>query len=512
MNCFQKYYRRSYNALNKLIEIYKNGYNKNRTFQFQSSSKLDFMRNQRVMLEEQGNFVFTTMVALLGLNKESIENTGKFEEYAKNTFLANLRTQGLASPLMARINLFDNMRVRETDFDNWLSIQIDIPGDTKNIDHLKRVRNGLLHSNFYVDDEFPELNIAHIKTKSYYESEVLGPEFNMFVLEYFSNIKELGLTEKIYTYTILSGDIKTREQLFLVLKELYINIFNYDKLKTMCNNTPELLMKECNNNGVVDFDAFIEKMKKAQNYDNFSIDSRQLSLMEMAHMFIYIERNYGDEFFEMSYDKQHAIISSHLQYLLNPKREISNWLVHFSYLYSTLYNGRFNPMFFEGDEFATESCYPALMILKAYLIMYRMQQTDFAEIDYDNIYDITSDSLVQLLSENLKDPNDITNYFKESFDSEKAKRVLTTDKEIWNKVICEVIRNSLAHGNVIPSINIKTFEAEIELIDVDKKHDTARKIKMPLKTFEKFLNSEAFQPRNCYAKDETLTLNRKKSE
>ena len=49
----------------------------------------------------------------------------------------------------------------------------------------------------------------------------------------------------------------------------------------------------------------------------------------------------------------------------------------------------------------------------------------------------------------------------------------------------------------------------IELKDIDPKKGTIRTIVFPLKKYEKFLNSEAFNPCNCYKKDETKNLIKK---
>ena len=62
------------------------------------------------------------------------------------------------------IDNFDTSRVVSTDFDNWLSILTKIDADTTNFDHLRRVRNGLLHSNFYLEQDPSGLNITRIKT------------------------------------------------------------------------------------------------------------------------------------------------------------------------------------------------------------------------------------------------------------------------------------------------------------------------------------------------------------
>ena len=46
--------------------------------------KNKYISNPKVAQSEFNNIMFTIMIALLGLNKEAIENTGKIIEYKKN--------------------------------------------------------------------------------------------------------------------------------------------------------------------------------------------------------------------------------------------------------------------------------------------------------------------------------------------------------------------------------------------------------------------------------------------
>lgn len=84
MEVWERYYRRSYNAINRLIDVYKNGYDKNNTLNFRSELIKKFMSNPKIAQSEFDNIMFTIMIALLGLNKEAIENSGKITEYKKN--------------------------------------------------------------------------------------------------------------------------------------------------------------------------------------------------------------------------------------------------------------------------------------------------------------------------------------------------------------------------------------------------------------------------------------------
>ncbi len=487
------------------MEVYRNGYDESKTREFQNHLRKCMLTNPKLMKEERASIMFTAVVALLGLNKESMERTNKFSDYKKNHHPMNIRSMSISPEARMKINEFDRDRVISTDFDEWLSITTKIDADTTNLDHLRRVRNGILHGNFYLDQDYPDVSFTHIKTKSYYESEVLNDEFQLFVFEYFSNLSELGLTEQINAYNMPIVKIKTREELIRVLYSLSISSYDYDNLTTLESDTPELLLKECTSeSGIIDVTTFNRKLHETSNHQNLNVSVRRLDNLDIAHMFIYFEKEFGDNFYELDAHTQSSVIASYLQYRINPKREASNWLLHFWYLYSTLYNGKFNKVFFSGDEFGNESCYPTILILKAYLIMYRLQHPDFAEIDYSKVnFDITDFDVVLNWS-NIKNPSDKQNYFKESFDKEKAKGLLTDDGDIWNKIVCEILRNSLAHGNIKSYRDTNTLKSMIELTDIDQKKGGVRTIKMPLSIFEQLLNSESFTPKYCMKKSEDL--------
>ena len=199
MNVYEKYYRRSYNAVFKLIETYQKGYKKDVMWKFRENLLNDLNIKEKVIVEEQMSILYSILIATLGLNKESIEKTEKISEY-KNLHSVGLRNMSLPLSYKNRLNQFDFQRVRNTDFDDWLSIIVDIASDQTNKDHLRRIRNGLLHSNFYIEEDFPALNIAHIKIKNYYEAEILEPELRTFIFDYFSNIEEMGIIENIALY------------------------------------------------------------------------------------------------------------------------------------------------------------------------------------------------------------------------------------------------------------------------------------------------------------------------
>jgi len=507
MDVYERYYRRSYNAINRLIEVYKNGYNKENTLKFRQELINKYYSNPKIAQSEFNNITFTTIIALLGLNKEAIENTGKIIEYKKNNNEVNMSAFKFSNEQKTRLQNFYNSKVVSTDFDSWLSIKVNPNTDKDNIDYLRRIRNSLLHSNFYIDEDTPFMPFAKLKTKSYYEADLFNLQFQIFIFEYFGNIEALGLTESIYTFEMSQREIKSKIDLLVHLSLITINEISYNNLRSLGLDSPELDLKNSlNEDCYIKVNKFIKNLKNNKNIDNLKWETKRISQDHIAHIIDYIEKTYGDNFYKMDSSTQGGIISTHLKYELNPKIEISNWMSHFWYLYSSLNNPKFSVNFFDGDEFGTESCYPALMVLKSYLLMYRLQNNNFDEIDYSKIDFDVNDTDILMYSENKDKTSVVENYFEKSFNKEKAKGLLIEDKEIWNKIICEVVRDSLAHGNVRTYTSPITMEPMIELKDIDPKKGTTRVIVFTISKYEQFLKSEAFTPSNCYRKEEEKVL------
>lgn len=507
MDAYETYYRRSYNAINRLIEVYRNGYNKENTLRFRRELQNKYYSNDKIAQSEFNSIMFTIMIALLGLNKESIENTGKIIEYKKNNNEIDMSKFKLNNEQKLRLKKFYDSKEVSTEFDNWLSIKMNPNTDKENIDYLRRVRNSLLHSNFYIDEEVPSLPFAKLKTKSYYEAELFNLQFQMFVFEYFSNIEALGLSEAIYAFDVLKTQISNKIELFKFLAFIVINKITYKNLKTVGIESPELFLKESVSEGTtINIEKFKKKLERMKSIDDIKWEHFKLKPDKIFNLMEYIEKVYGEKFYKLDYSTQVDIISSHLKYKLNSKIEISNWMSHFWYLYSSLNNPNFNVSFFDGDDFGTESCYPALMLLKSYLLMYRLQNNNFDEVDYSKINFDINDLDIKLYSENKDKTKVEENYFINSFNKEKAKNKLSSSKEIWNKIICEVVRDSLAHGNIRTYISQSTFRPMIEFKDIDPKKGTTRVMVLAISKYEEFLKSEAFIPSNCYKKGNQKVL------
>ena len=508
MNNYERYYRRAYNALQKLIKAYKDGYNPKKMSEFRESLRLEAIAHEQVIREEQLSIMFTTTAALLGLNKESIERTSKISEYKKPEKTSDFKAPPLPSRYLPRIAEFNGKRTQETPFDSWLSIIKDQTADKDASSVMKKIRNGILHSNFELLLEPGNLDYTNIKIKSYFEAEILNTEFEKYVFEYFANIEGLGLTEVMYTYNMRQSQIKDKDDLHRVLEAMSINEIRYENIKTLAEKTPEdYLMDSKDENDKIDVEKFLKSLIDSNNFENLKGQVLKPTPELVRYLEDYISKTFGKDFYKLSYPEQNGIITTHLNLVLNPKRELSNWLVHFWYLYSTIASNMFNPVFFSGDEYGFESCLPSLLVLKSYLVLYRLQSKDFAEIDYRKI-NFPLDGTIELISEN---PNSDENTFSRSIEKEQTRNPELRFDDAFHKVICDVVRNSLAHGNVNVYLSPLTLERKIELTDIDPKTKSVRKICFELESFNDFLNSDAFSPKNCYNKKEDTKIHKKDS-
>ena len=343
--------------------------------------------------------MFTITAALLGLNKESIERTAKLTGYKKAEKTDEEKILPTPQKYLPRIKEFNEKRVQETPFDNWLSITKDQTADKDADSVMKKIRNGILHSNFELLLEPGNLDFTNIKIKSYFEAELFNLQFEQYIFEYFANIEGLGLTEVMYTYNMRQSHIKDKDDLHKVLETMSINEIRYKNIKTLAEKTPEdYLMDAKDENDKIDVEKFMQGLKDSNNFDNLTGHVLKPTKDMIMYLEDYISQKFGKDFYKLSYQEQNGIIATHLNLVLNPKRELSNWLVHFWYLYSTIASSLFNPIFFSGDEYGFESCLPTLLILKSYLVLYRLQNNDFSELDYRKI-NFPLDGTIELISE-----------------------------------------------------------------------------------------------------------------
>lgn len=521
MNCYEKYYRRSYNAINKLMFACKQSDHKT----FANNIIKNYMDDdyQQMELEERASIINTIMIALMGLNKESIENNGKINNYEKPSRSVDIRNMDLSLKRKEILKQFGSDRVVSTDFDNWLSIFVNVPSDKTKVEHLKRVRNALLHSNFYVDYEDPVLNIIHLKTKNYYMADLLGIEFYSFIMGCYGTIDYSKIAENIrlFCFDKRIKKMNNRNMLHNVLKKLFIWTMDYEKVLSWTVDTPEVsLLKSTDKDWNVNFEEFIKKMREDKNFANMYLKKDILPDKKIEMIISLIEKKFDSSFYKMNESDKRQIIISYIELINEPKKGITEWLFYFWLLYLNPYviDNNIKEQISSKYIFEQEPCYFTILILKCYLMIYRLQNENFVEIDYSKLNIDFFDSDIVFLSECLekrerynnyfldsfyKDEIKLAdnNYFLQSFQKEKTKKVLNDDKQIWNKIICDVLRNSLAHGNVCPVVDADVGKKFIEFRDINKKTNLIRTIRISVEKLEKILDSEALKPKYCNLKE-----------
>lgn len=500
MTSEEKYYRRTYSLLNDLINTYSNGFDKKETLKFWKKSLIEIETNPSLLEEKRDSLLLTIIISLLGVNKESIEKAGIIDEYKKSLIITDLRNV-LKKPLsIEKISEFNSLRTTSTPFDEWLSI-IKCPGsDANNNDIIRRVRNGLLHSNFTIDTEAASISFTKIKTKSYYESIIFNQNFFQFIFTYFSNIPTIGLCEKtIVTYSKSDEKIVNKKRLreyleSIVMVHISHSMDNFEGDNSLDNRISEALKAKNRKTSV---------LKELNNAESNGIEIKDiynhtLTGETIDSIIIYFEGKYGNNFYSLPQKEKLGLINSYIQYIFENKRHISNWLSHFYYVINNSINPNFdiNSEFFLNDQYHKESLQPALAILKGYLILYRLQNNTFSSIDYNKIdFDFNGNDF-HLWSE--KDNNTTTeNYFLESFNKKRMNSNLS-DEEIKKVILCEVIRDGFAHGNI--SCFVCENNTIIEIKDINKKNNQSRCIQMTIDKFNSFLSSEAFLPKYCFDK------------
>lgn len=510
----EKYYRRAYKLLDDLSAAYKYGFNKKTTMEFWKKEFLEFVQNPIVSAKQQDSLMLTIVISLMGLNKESIERTEKVTDFSKLSVLKDCRKFDLQSDSQFKLLKFENVKTKSTIFDDWLSIINNPISDVTNYDIFRRVRNGLLHSNFDVDSDAFQTSYTHIKTKSYYESLIFNQNFYQYAINYFGNGIGVGLTDDDVFFDIIDVDITNMDVLKKYLKGLTIikvenKINNYNGDNTVGIKALKSLSK---NKMVISTNKF-QKMFKNGFGTDISIDSIEnyyLADVTIDSLINKIRYQYND-FFSLPKEVKKAIINSNISYTINSKAEISNWLLHFYHLINSIPNKDFdiNGDAFLGDEYANVSCNSAISILKAYLILYRIQNvksnndncSKFDKIDY-NLLDFNfNDENFIIWSENIDGSSSI-DYYERSYIKQANRNTNMTQEEIKKSVICDVIRNGLAHGNINSFLSDETGETIIEIKDINPKNKCeTRCLQMTLEKFNKFLDSEAFLPKYCYNKE-----------
>lgn len=512
-----KYYNRAYRLLDDLMYTFRDGYNRSEVKSFVKNERYFFNNNPRLYAERYHALMLVMVITLLGLNKESIDNAEKFMNYS--TFIPDRDCKRTAyyqfhdkNPMDAdpnSIRFFDLKNSVSTPFESWLSI-IHTPEGDDDKTIIKRVRNGLLHSNFDMSLDNAGRAFTHIKTRNYFDASILDNNFFHFIIKYYSNTS--GLKEKDCLYSIdYDINIKTKDELKKLLSSLKIlfyktKIDNYNG-SVYFDKPFEDLHSLSNDIIIKGFNSLIEEGMDIR-FDSISCFTEDCIDIMADHII-----SFYPDFFNYDYNEKLIVIGNIVNRYINPKENISSWIAYYMNVLSciidcgididtgTTYN----------IKFAKDTSKISLLLVKAYLVMYRLQyiktnsqdDTKFDDIDYDSIdFDFGADDYLI----NIYNDNDSSFSMSTLIERQRQRDNTITDEDAIGRILISIIRNGLAHGNIRP-VYIPNKGEFIKIFDVNPRNtDENKVILMTLDKFEKFLNSSAFLPNNCYSRSRSLNL------
>lgn len=517
MNENNLYYKRGMYLIDKLLNTYSNNptfYNKRKQLSLTELKRI--MTNRELVGKDINSFNITALTSLFGINKENIENTNKHDDYDINYINKKIKDNRDLTIVKKVYHDYDKDRDITTKFDDWLSVE---NCDHPSISYMMNIRNGLLHSEYEILDKYGFLLRVQNSNYTHFKSSILLPGIIAFSRCYFGNNPYTGLQENTGAFEIDSKrQLKNKEELVKAIRTLRLHKINYENKSTSNKNTPDSLLydyiidKSYNKNKNIDLDKTLKKIC-GKDY-NYSVNQVFLDEDQILMVLKMIDKYYGKEFYNLDQKSQFVQICNITKYLLDSRSTISDWICDYMEFFEFLqivdeairqtkkYDECMKPLMQDTTEElnlrSVFACKTSLLIIKLYHILYRLQNKKYDEVNYNDInFDITGDDYSYERIENA------TTIYDFSIDEAKMrlKNPTLSDKEIKNKCICEIIRNSLAHGNI--EIKFKLIDDEIvEYIEFeDNYHSKIRKLEMTLNKLEQFLNSNAFSVENCIIKE-----------
>lgn len=517
MNKRNLYYRRGMFIIDKLLKNFSNdsSFYKNRA----SLMSLELQRmnnNKDLMVKDINSFYITAMVSLLGINKENIENMNKHDDYD----LLNINeseTKSLES--FKKLNpSFELDRNIKTKFDKWLSVErCDYP----TISYMFNIRNGILHSEFEPLDEYGDMLSINNSNYTHFKGKIILYGIMRFCMFYFGNNTWMGLTEKFNVYeNDVEKQITDEKELEETIKTVVINEISYKNKTTRKDLTiPELkaykLFLKGKDKGMTLDELLNAIFGKKYEYTKTvkALNNDQILIVKKM-----IDKYYGDSFYNLDKESQAIQISSITRYLFDSRSVISEWICDYVEFYKTIMNSiLFNEKESledinkiikmstkEENRRSVFACRTSLLIMKLYHVLYRLQNKKYEEVDFNSInFDFSSNDYNY-------ERIDIDSSKTYDFNIDKAnlamKNPTLSNKELENKVVCEIIRNSLSHGNIEINFKVENDELKEYIIFEDIYHHKTRKLEMTLDKLETYLNSNAFETANCILKTTSKTI------
>lgn len=430
---------------------------------------------------------FNSNTVALALNKEKLEKSvlydgvGKVDQYA---FKINERIKNYYKkefPSYYSTGTFG----ASNRFDSWLDI---ISKGEYQSELIENLRNGLLHSEFEVTDD-PLVYTVRNSDWHNFEGKVFMPAFHDFVDFYFSNTHFTNEVSLQTGYASLCLDqpfsAKNRKELKDYLKKSTFgiphrngdSIYDFTKTHEYILNQARQLSKE---KGKV--------LISGINYEQAEFDDNIITKI------IALLEKYFPNYYKLEEDKQIELLNAALNFVTFPMYVVSNYI---NFLTSI---PRYDLDTFNNNvsNLCNGFCFERLsaLFLKLGFVLYRLQYKGFEEIDY-NLVDIDFKKVQYTEAGNV---NGQTPY-RHCYDKIKNNNPGITDSEIKKRLLCDLIRNALCHGNVDIYFN-DMGDFAIIFNDIHKQKEQS--ILLSEQELKKFVCSEAFNTIGCQVKDDTI--------
>ena len=470
MEKYEEYYKLGVRYANKLIDA---AYSDN---PYQAYKQLNKRENERIksfrdlVEREYCYFDFNSLTVLLGLNKEKLEEIGKDLGYSYDISKNDYNFEGE----------YNFVHSYDGKYNEWLNV---IKCDNPVNDYIFNVRNGLLHSEFEPSSKL--LHRFNVRNSNYsgFEGEIYLPSFSDFVTFYFGNFKAIGKTSLNPNMLVIDCNgyntkINNENELFKFLKNAGVGVIDQDYINKAKNikNTPEFKISKS-----------LEKYGKLHGVnDLFKV--RNLTPFEELTIMSYID-NKIEEFYSYDFDKQVKCIASICEFVNSPNSTISQWIVNFKNIigsYSSEDFDNYSPYM----DFYSRLDKVGAVFIKLGFVLYRMQYKEFQEIDYNNI----NIDFSKITYKEDGDINGISPYVH-AYNKIKMKDSNYTDHEIKVQIICDIVRNSMAHGKVESNIDLTRGDVYVKFVDDYK--GKKREISMNIHELTKFVMSKAFDASMC---------------
>lgn len=467
----EEYYRLGIRYANKLIQAV---FSENPKKELANLIQKERSRNNELLVwKEFCHFMFGVSTMLIGLNKELIEESGINSSYdydINSKLKANSNMQ----------NIFSTKCIKEDKYDSWLNIT---NCDVLQSDFIFNIRNGILHSEF---EPTNNIYIYNVRNSNYtnFEAEIYFPNFWEFIYFYFGNSNNLdavSLKPEFSTIAVSEEiEVNNENDLEKLLDSIKIAnvIRNNVNNKIIAKTVENKFIKNTNKEGQVFLpeDMFISK----------DLTDEEKQILKKI-----IETNKKD-FYSIEFKDQIMYICSIYNFIKNPNYSISNWINYYAEILSC-----------NVEEFDKNSCSMifgtgldklATLFIKLSFVLYRLQYNNFEEIDY-NLLDIDLNNI------RYYEEGDINGLspFVHAYNKFKNKDHNRTDKELRLLIICDIIRNSISHGNLETEFNKYSGELFVNFIDNYK--GKKRILKLSIDELKKFVMSKAFEATECIKKE-----------